>query len=178
MASAAALRLLDYLPIYYGGVDDPDPVVLRWLEAFGFEADRARAVLELLRRETIPSRATDALGALARWERALNLPVAPADATEAQRRAKVMGYLRGRIVVFGRDWTAAMTAAIGSDQWTPREHTPGPNQLTLEIPYAAGSYNAGQVEELARARTPANQQIVMRYEQGFIVGVSRVGDAI
>lgn len=180
MASDTAQRLFDYLPIYYGG-DEPDPIVIRWLEAMGFETERARTILEQLRDYTIPITASDVRGALSRWERAFGLPVAPAGATEGQRRAALTGYLRARIVVYGRDWTSAMEAAIGSPRgvgWQAFAHTPGPNQLTLEIPYVEGSFTAGQVEALARRRTPANLEIIMRYEAGFIVGVSRVGDAI
>lgn len=177
--SDTAAVLFAHLPASYGtDRDDVDPIVARWLEALAFEIERLRALLEAIRSTTIPATANDTTGALSRWEAAVGLPVAPAGIMVTQRRTQLLGALRGRRVALGRDWTSAMTAAIGSDNWEPTENTPGGYQLTIQIPFAAGSYTAGQVEELARRRTPANLQIVMRYEGGFIVGASRVGDAI
>lgn len=174
-----ARRLHGYLPSTYGAEpQDLDPIVARWLEASAFEVDRARALLLAIRATTIPGRADDTVGSLSRWERALGLPVAPAGASVEQRNAKLTGSLRGRRVSSGRQWTDAISAAIGTANWRAYEHSPGSNQLTIEIPYEPGSYSAGQVEELARRRTPANQEIFMRYTQGFIVGVSRVGDVV
>lgn len=174
--SPSAQRLAAYLPpSSYGTPDDLDPIVARWLEALAFELDRVRALLVAIRSTTIPATADDTVGSLSRWEQAMRLPVAPAGVSIAQRRATLMGALRGRRVASGRQWTAAMDAVVGSGNWTPSEHTPGPNQLTIEIPYEPGSYSAAQVEQLARRRTPANQQIIMRYEAGFIVGIARVG---
>lgn len=177
--SASARRLLDYLPHYYGGQDgEVDPLLARILEALAAEMDRARALLLLIRATTIPATADDSVGMLARWEALLRLPVQPADATIAQRQQRVIAALRGRRVAAGIDWTAAMTKAVGSTNWTAEENTPGDYQLRVTIPYGAGQANAGQIQQLARRFTPANLELVMRYEAGFIVGVSRVGDAI
>jgi len=177
--SDAAAVLFEHLPATYGtDRDDVDPVVARWLEALAFELGRAGALLEALRSTTIPTSADDTVGSLRRWEDAVGIPRAPDDVSIGQRRATLMGFLRARRVASGIDWTAAITAALGSSSWQAFENTPGPNQLTVQIPYAPGSYTAAQVEALVRRRTPANQQIVMRYEDGFIVGVSRPGDAI
>jgi hypothetical protein len=177
--SDAAAELVAYLPASYGtDRDDVDPIVARWLEAFAFEVERLRVLFEALRSTTIPSVASDTVGSLRRWESAIGLPVAPAGVAESQRRAALLGALLGRRVALGIDWTTAMTTAIGSGDWTPIENTPAAYQLTIQIPYTAGSYNAAQVEALARRRTPANLQIVMSYAGGFIIGASRVGDAI
>jgi hypothetical protein len=177
--SDPAAELFATLPASYGADrDDVDPIVARWLGALAFEVARHRGLLVALLSTTIPAVADDTVGSLSRWEDALGLPVAPDGVSVAQRRAKLLGALQGRRVAYGRDWTAAMTAAIGSDDWTVHENTPGANQLTIEIPFAPGSYNAGQVEEIARRKTPANQEIVMSYAGAFIVGASRVGDAL
>lgn len=177
--SDAAAALFAYLPTSYGtDRDDVDPVVARWLETLAFELARAGTLLEALRSSTIPAMADDTVGSLRRWEDAVGIPRAPSNVSIGQRRATLMGFLRARRVASGRDWTAAITAALGSSSWRAYENTPAANQLTIEIPYAPGSYTAAQVEALVRRRTPANQQIVMRYEEGFIVGASRPGDAM
>jgi hypothetical protein len=177
--SDRAAALFEYLPSTYGtDPDDVDPVVARWLEALAFEIDRVRALYLALRATTIPASATDEVGALSRWEHLMRLPVAPAGDSDAQRRARLLGALQGRRVAHGSDWTASMEAVIGSADWEPFEHTPGPNQLTIRIPYEAGTAKAGQIAEHARRITPANQQLIFQHEGGFVVGVSQVGDTL
>jgi hypothetical protein len=174
--SDAAAGLWEYLPATYGtDRDDGDPIVARWLEALAVELGRIGAVLEAVRSTTIPSRADDTVGSLRRWEAVQQIPVAPS-VSLAQRRAQVLAALLGRRVAYGRDWTTAMTSAVGSADWQAFEHTPGPNQLTIQIPFTAGSYQAVRVAEIARRHTPANQQIIMDFAGVFIVGSSDVGD--
>ncbi len=175
--SDSAASLLGYLPATYGtDRDDVDPVVARWLEALAFELDRAGSCLEALRSTTVPGAADDTVGSLKRWEEAMILPVAPAGESVGQRRLRLVATLQGRRVAHGMDWTAAMEVLIGSTDWQALEHTPGANQLTIRIPYEAGTARAGQVAEYARRITPANQQIIFQHEGGIVVGVSQVGD--
>lgn len=176
--SDAAAELWEYLPATYGtDRDDVDPIVARWLEALAVELGRIGVMLEALRSTTIPSRADNTVGSLRRWETVLQIPVAPG-ASDAQRRAQVIASLLGRQVAYGRDWTTAMTVAVGSTDWQAFEHTPGANQLTIQIPYTAGSSQAVRIAELARRHTPANQQIIFDFAGGFVVGFSEVGDDI
>lgn len=176
--SDQAAELFAYLPVSYGmDRDDVDPIVARWLEALAFEVERLRTLLLALRASSIPATSDDTVGSQRRWELALNVPV-DAGLTTVQRRAQLIARLVGRRVAHGSDWTAAMTAAIGSEDWTVQENTPGANQLTFTIPFASGSFFAGRFAEIARAKTPANQQIIMSFGEGFIVGTSEVGDAI
>lgn len=176
--SPAAEALFRYLPASYGtGGDDVDPIVARWLEALAFELERLGALLEALRSTTVPAVADDTVGGLRRWEAAMGLPVEPA-ASIAQRRAWLLAAIRGRRVAAGADWTASMQTAIGSGSWEAHENTPGPNQITIDIPFAAGSAAAGQIAQHARRKTPANQQLIYNYTGAFIVGVSSVGDEL
>jgi hypothetical protein len=177
--SESAARLFAYLPATYGAdPEDVDPVVARWLEALAFELDRIRAVLEALRSTTIPAAADDTVGGLGRWESMLRLPVQPEGASVAQRRAAVIARLRSRRVASGLDWTDSVTAMLGTDAWTVEENTPAGNQLSLRFPYVPGSYTGAQVAQLVRERTPANQEILIGFAEGFIVGVSEVGELI
>jgi hypothetical protein len=176
--SPTAQRLFDALPPTYGlDVADADPLVIRILEAFADDLDRARLLLEVLRDSSIPARATDEVGQLTRWLRAMNVPTA-ADQPESARRAQLVAAFRGRRLNTGQRWRNALTVAIGSTAWTIEPNTPGANQDTLTIPYGAGLLTAGQVEAYARRIHPAHRQLIMAYDQGFIVGVSRVGDAL
>jgi len=176
--SDTAAVLFDHLPSTYGtDRDDVDPIVARWLEALAFELDRVRALVMALRATTIPSAADDTVGSLSRWEGQMRLPVAPAGQTVAQRRAQLVGAILSRRVARGSDWTASMTKVVGSADWTPMEHT-GPNELTIAIPYDAGTTKAGQIAAHARRITPANQQIIFQHTGGFVVGASQVGDTL
>lgn len=177
--SDAAAELFAYMPASYGmDRDDVDPIVARWLEALAFEIGRIRDLLEALRSTTIPSTADDTVGMLRRWEHAFGLPVAPAGVSVAQRRAQLLAAIRGRRVMHGQDWTTAMTAALGTTDWTPFENTPAAYQLTIDIPFVSTSYTAGQAGTRARRITPANLEIIWSYVGGFIVGQSAVGDAL
>lgn len=173
--SNAAADLFAYLPTTYGtDRNDADPIVARWLEALSIEIGRLRALFEALRSTTIPSVADDTVGSLRRWETVLQIPVEP-NVPVDQRQGQVIAALLGRSVAYGRDWTNAMTVAVGSTDWRAFEHTPAANQITIQIPYAAGSYQAVRIAEIARRHTPANQQIIMSFTGRFIVGSSPVG---
>lgn len=177
--SPTTLRLLSYLPPTYGlDPDDTDALVVRVQSTFATELDRARQVLLDMRDSTIPAMTDDRIGMLSRWERTLKLPVAPAGASIEQRRAKVVAAFKARRSASGQKWNDTMTTAIGSTAWTAEENAPAALQLRLTIPYSSGGVSAGAVERIARRITPAHLDIVMRYQQGFIVGVSRVGDAL
>lgn len=177
--SDRAAMLFAHMPATYGvDRDDVDPIVARWLEAVAFEIERLRELFLAIRATAIPARADDDVGSLRRWERALGLPVEPAGVSVTQRVVQVLTAFQARRVAYGRDWRAVMTSAASGTSWTSDANTPGPNQLTLTIPFESGSYTGAQFEAIARTRTPAHVEIVMSYAGDFIVGASRVGDAL
>lgn len=175
--SDRARTLLGYLPAVYG-LDDPDPIVVRWMEAMADEVERIFWIVGMLRATSAPSRASDAIGTLARWEETLRLPVAPAELTEEQRQARVLARFAGRVVRKGYQWHAAMRAAIGSDDWTVERNTPDGNMLTITLPFLPATTSFEVVRALGEEITAANQEIVWASEAGFIVGRSAVGDAL
>jgi hypothetical protein len=177
--SDRAAVLFAHMPATYGvDRDDVDPIVARWLEAVAPEVERLRALFLAVRATSIPARADDSVGSLSRWERAFGLAVAPEGVSVAQRVAQILTAIQARRVAYGRDWRAVMTVAAGGTPWTADANTPGPNQLTLTIPFDPDSYTGAQFKAIARRRTPAHVEIVMSYAGDFIVGVSLVGDAI
>ena len=118
------------------------------------------------------------------WEAFLGLTVAPAGKTVADRQSIVITHLRSLNSSSGVDWIARVTELIGTS-WEHIEHDPdqpvsstNPPEYTLKItiPYAAGSAGAQQIETLIRSITPAHLDILMAYDQGFILGVSELGN--
>jgi uncharacterized protein YmfQ (DUF2313 family) len=156
--------------------EQDDPSVLAIMRAAADELDEVVAVAEDARDQAWPHRATTLLPL---HEAMLRVPVDPSGATLAQRQAAVRSAVQARKLGSRRNWEARMNTVMRDQPWTYEENTPGPGQLTISIPFDERAYNAKQAEALARRITPAHVQIVMRYSQGFIVGVSRVGqDAI
>lgn len=139
------------------------------------ELDAIQELAEGVRDQAWPDRADDTYGLLALHEATLHLPVQPADTSLVERQAAVRSAIQARKSGSKSNWIARMTTVMRGQQWTYAENTPGPLQLTIRIPWAAGSYSAAQVEALAQRITPAHIEIILAYDQGFIVGVSRVG---
>lgn len=166
-------RMLSALPAYYWN----DPSVLTLIDAIAREYDRIEAFLEALRTAMTATTVTDDDGLMSLWEAMLGLPVAPAGVIEDDRRSKILATLRSRKNGSGQSWVESVNTAIGTG-WTHDENTPGNYQITITIPYSAGSYAAGRVEALIAATTPAHLEVVMAYVGGFRVGISRVGDAL
>lgn len=131
-----------------------------------------------IRDSFFPPTASAACGVLSIWEKALGLPVAPADLTEQQRRDKVMGMVRRARSGQGIGWVERLSAAVGSGSWSHEENTPGGYQLTITLPFAPASFQGGVVQAIARRLTPANLQLIFASDEGFIVGESVVGEPI
>lgn len=169
-------RLLDALPPYYGGTEDPDPTVLAWIRAVAAECDRIRGLLLDLRDKSIPAKADGP--ALARWEAALGLPINPPLDSNA-RRAAIVAALLSRNAVSAVAWRAAISTALGGAAITVEENTPTAYRLRVGIPFTDdGGYLAGWAGAIIRERAPANQVVQIIYSGGFIVGTSLVGDTI
>jgi uncharacterized protein YmfQ (DUF2313 family) len=173
--SDSAARLYEELPDYYGNAEEPEPLVARIVEGQAVELDRSRAIVKGLLAQSSPARADDEFGVLGRWEAQLMLPVQPSGATIEQRRAAVLSRLQSRRVAEGTSWRAAITTALGTEQWDVEPNTPHANAIEVTIPFDPGSYNARQAIEVLRRYTPAHLDIIIRTEGGFRVGISLVG---
>lgn len=156
--------------------EQDDPAVQAIMRAGADELDEVVAIAESVRDDAWPHRATTLLHL---HEQMLGLPQNPSEATLAQRQAAVKGAVQSRKVGSKANWVARMNTVMRGQAWSYEENTPGPGQLTISIPFDERAYNAKQAEALARRITPAHILIVMRYAEGFLVGISRVGrDAI
>lgn len=168
--SPTAQRMMDTLPDYYWG----EPLYERIVQAWANEIDRLEARLEQIKNGLVPGLADDTLGMLALWEAQLGLPINPPDATVPQRLSKVNAALRKLDAGSAAGYIAALSAAIDTNAWTLLRDTPANLVDTLQIPYAPGSYNAAQVEEIARRMHPAHRELRMRYEEGFLLDLARL----
>lgn len=158
--------------------EQEDPAVVAIMRGPADDLDDVQALMEAVRDQAWPTRADDSLGLLALHEEMLGLPAAPLGVPLDRRQAAVQARLQTRRSGWKRDWVAAMNALIGVGNWSYAENTPGGNQLSITIPYDPGSWSAAQVQALAEARTPMHIQIILGYTSGFLVGISRVGDAL
>lgn len=162
------------MPHYY----NEDPAVAAFIDALARELKRLEDFLRIMRTQWFPQNAADDYDQLAIREQQLGVPVKPHGATLEQRRNIVHAYEKARISGAGEDWIILLTIALGATVWSHKENAPGNYDLRITIPYAEGSFTTGQVEALADAITPAHLNLAMQFEQGFVVGVSRVGDVM
>ena len=150
-------------------------MVQRLMLAVGNELERIESFMYGFLRASFPQYASDEYNTLSIWEAQLGLPIKPPGLSETQRRQTLMGRLAARTADEGQDWIAAAQLVIGPG-WTHMENFPGPDQLTIIIGYTEGSVQAERVETLLRDFTPAHLELIVTYGEGFIVGVSRVGE--
>jgi uncharacterized protein YmfQ (DUF2313 family) len=162
--------LLDDLPPYLAD----DAVVQGVVDALAREQKRINDAAEAIRTTAFPGNADDSYNMLSLWETILSLPVKPPNTSDTQRRSKVLAALQGRDVSSGAAWTAAVAQAVGTG-WKQQENTPGNYQLTVTLPFPAGSYEGYQAATLIRQITPAHIDLLISYGTGFIIGVSLVG---
>lgn len=163
-------KLLRDLPPYL----DSDPWVQTIVDVCAREWKRIEDTIERGREKSRPYNADDEFGFLSMWETLLDLPVQPAGATVAQRRAKVVASLSTRKSGSGADWIARLSEALGGMPWTHQEG-PSPYQVTIFLPVETGTYTAEQVSRLARKITPAHLDISLSFGVGFIVESSFIG---
>jgi hypothetical protein len=166
LITARGWQLLNTLPPALRDSDDYRAV----MHAHARESERLEAAIELVRDQFFPARTTVLLGA---YERTLGLPVAPAGATEEDRRRAILATLAGAAAGGeGRAWVAAVTALIGPG-WTYEEHIPGdgtspPNYtLRIALPFLSSSDRWGQAIRLIRAITAAAWDIQFSSLTGF-----------
>lgn len=159
------------MPPYYDGERYMEAVI----NVLAREIERIDEAAATIRREMFPQNATDKYKLLSLWEALMGMPVAPTGISEDVRRQFVLARFRGRNSGAGTDWIAAMRQALGDTVWTYQEG-PGSYQVTIYLAYSADSYNSVQVQNFARAITPAHIEIAVQYNQGFLVGISLVGE--
>jgi uncharacterized protein YmfQ (DUF2313 family) len=162
-------RLLGFLPPYF----HTDPAVVALVDALARELERLEAAAARLRDAGFFPHRLTADGYLRLWESIYGLPVAPEGASEASRRNTLLAVIRGRKAASGAGWVEAVETLLGGQvAWEYQEHVPDPNRLTITMPYTPAGYSAGQVEALARAITPAHVDIIVAYEEGFLIDIS------
>lgn len=169
--SPLAKRIFEMLPPYYEG----EPFMEAIINALAREAERIEETASAIRREMFPQNATDRFKLLSLWEKLFTLPVAPTGVAESVRRQFVLARFRGRNSGAGSAWVEAMQQALGSTVWTYQEG-PGAYQVTIYLSFSASSYNSVQVQQFARAITPAHIEVAVVYEEGFVVGEGLVGE--
>lgn len=174
--SPSARLLFALLPSSYGDIDDPDPIVARWLESQAVEINRQRALLQAIRATSIPAVADDTVGALSRWEFALRLPINAPGATLDQRRTAVCGALQSRSIIGGAGFTAALRAYASPNHLNITTNAPSPLQVSIVVDEDDADLES--IRQFAERIAPANLEILMGFTGGWIVGVSRVGDLI
>lgn len=155
-----------------------DPAVVALVRADADELDAIEGLADTARLQAWPHMADDQYGLLALHERLLNIPIQPSGVPLATRQATAKSAIQSRRVGTARQWVKRMDALMRGNPWRFQRNHPGRGQLTITIPYGEGSYSASQVRKFAERVTPAHLEIIVRYESGWIAGVSRVGDPV
>lgn len=169
--AAITARMIETMPPYYRD----NSIIEGILDACGREMQRIADRVDVLRTAFFPQTADDTYKTLSMWEMLLTLPVAQTGVPVATRRNLILARLNGRGLSSGLAWIAAMSQAMGGTPWTYQEG-PGSYVVTIYISFGAGSFSSVQVQQLARAITPAHIDVAVVYSQGFIVGEGRVGE--
>lgn len=154
-----------------------DPAVSMAMEAVGAELQRVADIADRMRDNIFPRNANDEFGILGIYEWLFGLPVAPPTSTVQQRQDLVLAHFRKRIAGTGLDWQDALTNAMGSTLFSYQEG-PTPNTVTVRYAFVAGAPSSALVQSFVREITPAHVQVLATFSQGFIVGVSLVGDPL
>ena len=162
--------MLDQMPPYYSEDDATRTVI----DVQGREFQRIEDMLVSLQTKTFVINADDEFRLLGMWEAVMGVPV-ESDLPVERRRSLLLARIRGRDASTGESWVAAMTESLGTTGWSYSEG-PSPYTINITVPYAPGSDNSNRAYSLAREITPAHLHLAMGYTQGFIIGVSKVGD--
>lgn len=164
-------RMFSRVPPYYRD----STFMQAFLDAMGREVQRIQDKADELRLQLYPQNADDTFGILSLLETIFGLPVAPTGVSLATRQALVHAYLAGRDLSSAIGWYAAMSSGLGSTLWS-FEEGPDDNQVTIAIPFSTGTFTSVQVLKLARVLTPAHIEIIVIYDEGFVVGEGIVGE--
>jgi uncharacterized protein YmfQ (DUF2313 family) len=154
-----------------------DPIITSTLRALASELQRIDDAADQIRRGFFPGWTNDSYRLLSLWEQFFGLPVAASAMTLEQRREFVEAHFRKRLAGAGYDWENALTKAMGTTHYVYHEG-PAPYFVNITYPFASGAPNSAIVQGLAREITPAHLALGIGYTQGFLVGISLIGDLL
>jgi hypothetical protein len=159
--------------------EQADPSSVAIMRAGADELDAIEELMGIVRQQAWPHKADDSYGLLAIHERMLGIPIKPFGVPLSQRQDAAKSAVQSRRVGSASQWVSRFDALMRGNPWTYQRNHPGRGQLTITIPYGEESYSAGQVRALAERVTPAHLELIVRYDVGWIAGVSRAGlDAV
>ena len=169
-------EILVDMPNYYVH----DRVSTSIIHALSNEIARVQATANAIRRQFFVKNADDTYGLLATHEFGLGIATRPEGKSVAQRQATALAAVQRRFSPRGKDWRAAVSAALGlnDSDWDVIPHYPNDYDLTMVVPFAPGTVELDAVIPLLEVFTPANLNIVTESGSGFIVGVSDVGEEV
>ena len=98
----------------------------------------------------------------------------PYPVSDIERRSRIVAAVRRAGAGSGEAWVTAINTVVGGAPWS-YEEGPTAYSVTLEIPYASGTYSAVQAAVLARKVTPAHLDISPTTGAGFLIGISLIG---
>lgn len=158
------------MPPYYLG----NSIMEGLLDAVGRELQRVSDRKDAIQLDFQPSTSPDAFGGLQLWELLLGLPVNP-PVSITTRRNLVLATLAARGEGSGTAWIDALNKALGGTPWTYQEG-PSDYAVSIYVPFSSTSFSSTQVGFLARSITPAHLDLLIQYDQGFIIGEGLIGE--
>lgn len=163
--------MLDLLPPYLA---DDENVIAAYTATAG-EIERLESAGHAFQMKVIPTQADDEFSTLSMWEAVLGLPVAPPSVSVAIRRNFVLARLRSRSVALGSEWFDRISEVLGTG-WSYEE---GPTDYTISIrvPFTEGGVRI-DIHGFIRDITPAHLDILFGFEEGFLMGISEMGDEL
>lgn len=166
--------ILADLPAYYR----EDEIATSVLDCMAREVERLEETAETIRSGLFVSGADDTYDLLAAHEAQLGLPVRQSGISIAQRRGEVLAAIAARHSPSLTDWANRVSATLGTTEWSYAENTPSAYTITMFVPYEVGTDEYDRVEPAIRPFTPAHIDITLTAGEGFIVGVSAVGEEV
>lgn len=166
-------QFLSEMPLWLR--DDPNTIAIQ--HALAKEHERLQAKIELTRDQFFPQRATVLLAA---WEAMVKASADPTVTTDEQRQDRLMAMLPRMIEeASGLSWEEAITNLIGP-VWSYQEHvegdpsTPPAYTVRIVVPFAPASDLYMLTESFIRVITPANTDIQLQFEGGFLLDESQL----
>jgi hypothetical protein len=141
------------------------------------ECERCAAVLEIVRKQFVPSKADLLLGV---WERLTRQTIEPVGKTLAERQAAVTARLRKMLSLGqGKSWEEEVTLLFGVG-WSYEEHkasdpkSPPEGVLRIKLPFGPEDDRYLRAVSELREITPAHLELTFSAEGGFILDKSRL----
>lgn len=175
--SPEGLELLELYPPFLRSV----PEVAAVVDATALELADIEEAAAAIRDDAFPALTNSP----ALWEAMLSIAADPSAPVAIRRGHLLAALLRVLSTGSGVEWEANMSALFGGS-WTYREYVPGgpppntagPYIVDVFVPYDPDTPQAVIGEQLALSITPANTVLNVSYEDGFIVGISTMGDVL